>query len=153
VRAAARLGGDRLVVGSLAGSVAAATVDAIAEGAEGVLAGVAAPTLRHALARMVAQVALARGGAPIDAAREAVGESFDVALEVVRAPDGRTRVLRIAELAGADGRAVIARDLFVMAGEGQGDAAFVATGVTPRLANDFASRGIKLDAAIFKRAK
>jgi pilus assembly protein CpaF len=153
VRAAARLGGDRLVVGSLAGSVAAATVDAIAEGAEGVLAGVAAPTLRHALARIVSQVALARGGAPIDAAREAVGESFDVALEVVRAPDGRTRVLRIAELAGADGKAVLARDLFVMAGEGQGDAAFVATGITPRLTNDFASRGIKLDPAIFKRAK
>jgi hypothetical protein len=101
---------------------------------------------------MVSQVALARGGAPIDAAREAVGESFDVALEVVRAPDGRTRVLRVSELAGADAKAVLARDLFVMAGEGQGDAAFVATGVSPRVANDFAARGMKLDPAIFKRA-
>jgi len=152
VRAATCLGGDRLVVGSLAGSVAAAAVDAIAEGAEGVLAGIAAPTLRHALSRMVSQVAMSRGGAPLDAAREAVGESFDVALEVVRAPDGRTRVLRVAELAGSDGRSVVARDLFVMAGDGQGDAAFVATGVSPRVAHDFAARGLKLDPGMFKRA-
>jgi pilus assembly protein CpaF len=151
VRAAARLGADRLVVASLAGTVAAATIDAIGEGSEGVLAGVGAPSLRHALARLSSQVALARPGASIEAAREAIGESFDVAVEVVRGADGRTRVLRVAELAGSDGKGVVARDLFVLSADGTGEGAYSPTGAVPRLANDFAARGVKLDAGLFKR--
>jgi len=151
VRAAARLGADRLVVASLAGSVAAAIIDAIGEGCEGVLAGVGAPSLRHGLARLASQVALARPGASIEASREAVGESFDVAVEVVRSADGRQRVLRVAELGGSDAKGVVARDLFVLSADGTGEGAYAATGVVPRLANDFAARGVKLDGGLFKR--
>jgi len=153
VHAAARLGTDRLLVVSLAaGAVAAAIVDAIAEGSEGVIAGLAAPSMRHGLARLAAQIALARPGASIEAARDAVGESFDVAVETVRGADGRLRVLRVAELAGADSKGVVVRDLFQATSEGVGESAFIATGTTPRLAHDFAVRGVKLDAGTFKRA-
>jgi Flp pilus assembly CpaF family ATPase len=131
--------------------VAAATIDAIGEGSEGVLAGVGAPSMRHGLARVASQVALSRAGVTIEAAREAVGESFDVALEVVRAGDGRLRVLRVSELAGSDDKGVVVRDLFVLGGEGSGESPYVATGVVPRLANDFAARGVRLDPAVFRR--
>ncbi|HEY6463254.1 MAG TPA: FHA domain-containing protein [Polyangiaceae bacterium] len=151
VRAGGRLGADRLVVASLAGAVAAAVVDAIGEGCEGVLAGVGAPSLRHGLARLASQIALARPGASIEAAREAVGESFDVAIEVVRGADGRQRLLRVAELAGSDGKSVVARDLFVLSADGTGEGAYAATGTVPRLASDFAARGIRVDGGIFKR--
>lgn len=151
VHAAARLGTDRIVVASLAGAVAAATIDVIAGGSEGVLAGVAAPSLRHGLARLTAQVALASAGAPIEVGREAVGESFDLAIEVSRAGDGRIRVTRIAELAGGDAKGVATRDLFVLSADGTGEAAFSATGTVPRLANDLAARGVKLDGGVFKR--
>jgi pilus assembly protein CpaF len=150
VRAASRLGSDRLVVLSLAGAAAAAAIDAVGEGCEGVLAGVGAPSLRHGLARLASQVALAHPGATVDAAREAVSESFDVAIEVVRAGDGKLRTLRVAELAGIDERGIVARDLFVM-GDGTGEAAYAATGVVPRLANDFAARGVRLEPSIFRR--
>ncbi len=150
VRAAARLGADRLVVSSLAGSVASAVVDAIAQGAEGVLGGVGAPTLRHGLARLTTQVALA-SAAPIDVGRDAVGESFDLAMEVSRAGDGRIRVLRIAEIAGGDAKGVTTRDLFLLSAEGTGEGAYAATGTVPRIANDFAARGVKLDGSVFKR--
>jgi pilus assembly protein CpaF len=153
VRAAARLRPDRLVVSALASSVAAATLDAIAEGAEGVLAGVCAPSLRHALARTVANVALARPGASVEAAREYLGESFDVAVEAARMPDGRVRVMRIAELGGGDAKGVAARDLFALSADGAagGEGAFVASGVVPRMVNEFAARGVKIDANLFKR--
>jgi pilus assembly protein CpaF len=151
VRAAARLGADRLVVAALAGAVAAATIDAIAEGSEGVIAGVGAPSVRHALARVVSQVTLARAGATVEAAREALGEAFDVAVEVVRAADGRLRVLRVAELSGADAKGVVVRELFVLSADGTGESAYVATGTVPRLVNDFAARGVKVDASAFKR--
>jgi len=145
VYAAARFGVDRIIVSSLAGAVATAVVDVIAEGSEGVLAGVGAPSLRHALARLVSQVALSRAGSTVEAAREAVGESFDVAVEVDRAADGRLRVVRVAEIEGSDGRGVVTRDLFVLSENGSGGSSYRATGVSPRLARDFASRALKVE--------
>ena len=156
VRAASRLRPDRLVVAQLAGGVAAATVDAMAEGSEGVLAAIAAPTLRQALSRLVAQLVLHRPGLGLEAMRDVVGEAFDVAIEVATLPDGRIRVMRIAELGGSDAKGIVARDIFVFntdaANASGGDGSFSATGVVPRLANDLAARGMKLDPAIFKRA-
>ena len=151
VRAASRLRPDRLVIAALAGGVAAATVDAMAEGSEGVLAAIAAPTLRQALSRLVAQLVLYRPGLGLEAMRDVVGEAFDIAIEVAVLPDGRLRVMRIAELGGSDAKGIVARDVFVFNADG-GDGSFGATGVVPRLANDLAARGMKLDAAIFKRA-
>jgi pilus assembly protein CpaF len=140
VYAAARLGVDRIVIASLGGSVATATIDVIAEGSEGVLAGVGAPSLRHALARLAAQVALARAGCSVEAACEAVGGSFDVAVEVSRRSGGRLRVTRVAELDGSDGRHIVARDLFVLPAGAGPDAACVATDVVARVTKDFAAR-------------
>ena len=153
VRAASRLRPDRLVVAALAGGVAAATVDAMAEGSEGVLAAIAAPTLRQALSRLVAQLVLHRPGLGLEAMRDVVGEAFDIAIEVATLPDGRMRVMRIAELGGSDAKGIVARDVFVFSADPQGgEGSFSATGVVPRLANELAARGLKLDPAIFKRA-
>ena len=151
VRAATRLAPDRFIVLALAGAVAAATLDAIGEGTEGVVAGLCAPSLRHALARLALQVAMARAGASMEWAREVVAESFDVTIEVSRGIDGRLRLSRVAELAGADAVGIILRDLFVSSADATGEAGFVPTGAVPRLAQDFVARGIKLDAALFKR--
>jgi pilus assembly protein CpaF len=153
VRAAAKLGADRLVVASLGGAVSGALVDCIGEGAEGILAGIGAPSLRHGLARLAAQVCTERPGTSVEAARELVGESFDVTIEVGRAADGKPRVLRVSELTGADVKGVTARDLFLSNADAGGDPVFVVTGTTPRLAHEFAARGIRLDAALFRRAR
>ncbi len=149
VRAAARLRPDRLVVGSLAGGVAVGTLEAIAEGAEGVLAATSAPTLRQGLARIGAQLAMSRPGASADAIREALGESFDVALELGAQSDGRPRIIRLCELAGSDGKAVAVRDLFVLEQNGE----YSATGTVPRMVNDLSIRGVKVDQGIFKRGR
>jgi pilus assembly protein CpaF len=141
VRGAARLGLDRLIVTSLAGSVAAATVDVIAEGSEGVLAGMAAPSLRHALARLAAQVALARAGSSADAAAQAVGDSFDIAVDVQSIGGGRMRAVRMSELLGTgEAGGGVARDLFIFGTNGADEPAYMATGLAPRLSVDFAAR-------------
>ncbi len=152
VRAAARLHLDRMFVSSIAGHVAASVVEAIAEGAEGVVASLAAPSLRQGLSRLVAQMMLARPGLGVEGARECVGESFDVAVELARGNDGRPRVMRIAELAGSDAKGVVARDLFALAENGAaGEAAYVSTGVVPRFTSELASRGVRVDPNLFKR--
>jgi pilus assembly protein CpaF len=140
VRAAARLGLDRLVVTSLGGAAATATLEVIAEGSEGVLAGIAAPSLRHALARLASQVALAHAGSSADTASQAVGDSFDLAVDLQRTPRGRLRAVRIAELQGTSDGGIVARDLFVLTTNGAGEDTYVATGVAPRLSLDFAAR-------------
>jgi len=153
VRGAARLRPDRIVIGALAGSVVGATVEAIAEGAEGVLAAMSAPSLRQALTRLVGQLTMARPGVSVEAAREIIGESFDVAVELVTLPDGRYRVTRIAELAGSDAKGVVARDIFV-AGQADGpDAGHMATGVVPRITAEFAARGVRMDPNLFKKGR
>jgi pilus assembly protein CpaF len=151
VRAASKARPDRLVVSSLAGNVAAATLEAISEGGEGVLAASAAPSLRQGLARLVAQVLLARPGMSVEAARECVGEAFDIAIEVAPMADGRNRVVRLAELGGADAKGVVTRDLFTAATEGA-DGTFAATGVVPRVVGEFSHRGVKVDPNLFKRS-
>jgi pilus assembly protein CpaF len=150
VRAGARLGLERLVVVSLTGAVALATVDAVGEGSEALIAGVGAPSLRHGLARLVSQVAMARPGASLEAAREAVGESFDVAVEVVQSAPGSLRVSRIAELEGGDTTGVVGRDLFIAEADREGHWAFTPTGAIPRLTTDFAARGVRIDPALFR---
>lgn len=144
VYAAGRLGVDRLIVTPLGGAVATATIDVIAEGCEGVLAGVGGPSLRHALGRLVSQVAMVRAGSSIEAAREAVAESFDLVVEVGRPEGGRLQVTRVAELEGSDGRGIVTRDLFVLSTNGAGEPSYRATGVSPRIVQDFGARGIKM---------
>lgn len=150
VKAAAQLGRDRFIVASLAGDVAAATIDAIAAGSEGVLAGLEGPSLRQALARLAAQIA-SRAGTSVEAARESVAESFDIAVDVRRGTDGKLRIVRIAELAGSDSKGVATRDIFLANTDGAGDGAFTVTGTIPRFAHELAARGVRLDPAIFRR--
>lgn len=153
VRAASKLRADRMIVTQLAGGIAAATVDAMAEGSDGVLAALSAPTLRQGISRLVAQLVLHRPGLSLEGMREVVGESFDIAIEVGSFPDGRLRITRVAELGGADAKGIVARDLFVFNSDpAGGDGSFSATGVVPRIANELAARGMKLDPAMFKRA-
>jgi pilus assembly protein CpaF len=157
VAASVRIGAERLVVTSFAGPVVPATLEAIGGGSAGVVAGVAAPSLRQALARLAVQVTMGRPGASIEAAREAVGTSFDVAIELSKPEQGRLRILRLAELDGADANGVVVRELFTAIQDASASdssaAHFVSTGARPQLLQSFAARGIKLDEALFKRTR
>jgi len=153
VRAAARVRPDRLIIAALAGHMGAAALEAIADGADGVIAAIHAPSLRQALPKLVAQVLLARPSFDIELARECIGESFDIAIELGRLPDGRPRVIRLAELGGTDDKGIVARDIFTFVTEGAGAAegSFTVSGVVPRVVSEFAARGVKVDPNIFKR--
>jgi pilus assembly protein CpaF len=151
VRAAARLRPDRFILASIPTGATAPLVEAINEGAEGVIVAGAAPSLRQLLARFVSQLVLSRPGLGAESARECINEAFDVAVEMITLADGRPRILRIAELSGYDGKGP--RDIFTFIPDASGDGTFQASGAQPRAIADFASRGVKLDPAIFKRTR
>ncbi|MRG90912.1 ATPase, T2SS/T4P/T4SS family [Polyangium spumosum] len=156
-RVAARMRPDRIVIGALAGATASELIGALGEGASSVLAAARAPTLRHALARLTADLVSARPGTTVEAAREALASTFDLALEVARLRDGRARLMRVADLRVEAG-ALVARDIFTFtiertAAGGAIEGSLHATGAIPAIAEDLAARGTPVDPAIFRRAK
>jgi pilus assembly protein CpaF len=150
--AVSRFGADWLVIGSVGSVAGLASLEAIGEGSEGVLAGYPGSTLRRGLARLAARISLARPGISIATAREVIATSFDVGVEIGRELGGTLRIQRIAELTGTETNEPGLRDIFVSSVEG-GSVSFSATGATPYLAQDFAARGIQLDNAMFTRSR
>jgi pilus assembly protein CpaF len=155
IQAAARIRPDRLVLGAFAGAAAAEMVDAMGNGADGVLAGARAPTLRQAVHRLTADIAATRPGLSPEVTREWLASVFDLAIEVARLRDGRHRVLRVAELS-VEGSRIALRDVFTFAVErtaagGTLEGTFSATGVVPAVLDDIAARGIPVDTSIFRR--
>jgi pilus assembly protein CpaF len=147
VQAARKMQSARVVVTELGYGVCASLLESIAEGAQGVFAGITAPSLRQAVARLSAQVLLARPGVSQEGARELVAEAFDIGLEVQVGADGVAKIMRVAELNGTDPKGIVLRDIFATTGDGD----FTATGVTPKVAAELTARGVKLDTSIFKR--
>src|SRR5262249_39475109 len=144
--------------GSLAAHVAVEVVQAIGDGADGVLAATRAPTLRQAVVRLAADLAATRVGLTTEAAREWLASSFDLVLEIPRPPDGRHRVLRVAELTFDGAGAIGVRDVFTFAVErtaagGAVEGAFHPTGVIPAIVEDLGARGTPLDSSIFHRQR
>lgn len=156
VRAASHLGPDCLFVTNCEGLIASEVLDAVAGGSDGVVAMMRAPTLRHAFARAVPEIAALRAGLPIEAVREWLNASFDVAIELVRLRDGRSRVARISEPAGVEGNAIGVRDIFTFTVErtasgGAVEGSFHPTGVVPKIAENLQACGLGLDPALFRR--
>jgi pilus assembly protein CpaF len=156
VRAGAKLGPERLIVNPMNGHVAAAVASAIAEGSEGVLATVLAPSLRHAIERLVPDMMAARPGLTGEAARAWLAGSFDLAVEIARLRDGRFRVMRIAQLSRefeGDHSDIFTFVIERTAAGGAVEGSFHPTGVVPRVAEDLAARGGGFDGALFKRER
>jgi pilus assembly protein CpaF len=146
---------EHLVVPSLRGEDLASVLDAIGQGAEGVIQRATAGTLRQALGRMSADLAGARAGLSTHTARDWLGASFDIGLEVTRLRDDRLRVVRLAEFRPS-AQGVGMRDVFTFAyhrtaAGGSIEGAFYASGTVPRIVEDLAARGIPLDTSIFRR--
>ena len=137
----------RVVVTEMGFGVSPALLESVAEGAQGIYAGMTAPSLRQAVSRLTAQLLLARPGLSQEGSRELVAEAFDIGVEIQAGADGLAKITRVAELNGTDPKGVVLRDVFASTGDGD----FTATGVTPKLAGELTARGVKLDTSIFKR--
>jgi pilus assembly protein CpaF len=146
----------RLVVDHFAGATAAAVLGAVAGGADGLVAVASAASLRRGLTRLPPDLSVARPGLSVDTARQWVASTFDILIDVARLRDGRQRVVRIAEPSGVEAGEVATRDIFTftverMATGGSVEGTFQATGVAPRVVNDMAARGIRVDSGVFSR--
>jgi pilus assembly protein CpaF len=157
LKVAARIPEARLVVTLTDGRVAAAAIETIGDGVDGVLASFRAPDLRRAMSRLPADISLVRPGLNLEGAREWLRSSFDIVLEVARLRDGRLRVLRIAEFGDIGPQGIELLDIFHFVVErvatgGAIEGSFVA-GDRPKVVDQMAAVGIETDASLFARSQ
>jgi pilus assembly protein CpaF len=136
--------------------IAAAVTELVVSGVDGALTLRYAPSSKRALLRLSAEIAAARPGVGIAAARELVAGAYDVVVEVARLRDERVRVLRVSELTGVKADEIELQDIFTFvpdrtAAGGAVEGTFVPSGNVPHLVETMRARGENLDSAIFSR--
>ena len=156
LRVAASLPGARIVAELFTGELCAKMVEAIADGADGMISARYAPSLRRGLLRLPGVVAAERPQIRIAAARELVANAFEIVVEVARLRDERHRVLRIAEVTGVAGDEIQIQDIFTFvmdrtAAGGSIEGIFAASGVVPQVVETWRTRGNTVESAIFGR--
>jgi len=156
LQVATALPGARVVAELQNGELCAKVVEAIADGADGVIAARYAPSLRRGLARLPGVVAAERPQIRVAAARELVANAFEIVVEVARLRDERHRVLRIAEIIGSIGEEIQLQDIFTFvmdrtAAGGAIEGTFNASGIVPHVVDTLRGRGTTVESAIFSR--
>lgn len=156
VQVAARIPSVRLVADITQAGLAMALIDAVGDGADGVVASRFGVGIGRALARLAADLAMNGPAAAPAAARDLVASSFDVALEVAQLRDGRYRVVRVAEILGTNAQGFELGDLFSFVADrtaagGAIEGTFVPSGTVPHVAETLRARGIQVEAALFSR--
>jgi pilus assembly protein CpaF len=149
-----RFPSHRLLVDGFRGDRAVATLNAICDGGEGVIACLRARSLEKGLAQICSQIGLSGIGHDRPMA-EALLACFDVAVEVARLRDGRSRVLRISELVATE-TGIIGEDVFDFVVERTANGGFLegtfrVTGRTPHIASEIKAKGGRIDLGMFTR--
>jgi len=156
VRVAARLPSSRLIADMTSPGLALSIVDAIGEGADGIVASRFGVGLGRAFSRLVADLCRYSTSLTPVSARELVASSFDIAIEVAQQRDGRYRVVRVAEILGSNAQGIEHSDLFTFVADrtaagGSIEGTFVPTGSVAHISETLRARGIQLEAALFSR--
>jgi pilus assembly protein CpaF len=102
VRNALRMRPDRIIVGEVRGGEALDMVQAMNTGHEGSLSTCHANAPADALRRVETMVLMSDVALPLDAVREQLSSALDLIVHIARLPDGRRRVIQVAEVAGPD---------------------------------------------------
>lgn len=156
LQVAASMPGVRILAELSTGELCAKVVEAIADGADGIIAARYAPGLRRGLTRLPGVIAAQRPQIRIAAARELVSNAFEIVVEVARLRDDRHRVLRIAETTGTSGDDIQTQDIFSFvidrtAAGGAIEGVFTASGIVPQVVDAWRARGNTVESAIFSR--
>ncbi len=127
-------------------------VGAISDGADGVVVARGATSLRRGVLRVLSELRPRYGeGAP-----EILAGAFELVIEVARLRDDRHRVLRVAEVLGADGNDLDLADVFTFAIDrtaagGLIEGSFVPASTMPAIADLMRTRGASIDSSQFTR--
>jgi pilus assembly protein CpaF len=151
VRNALRMRPDRIVVGECRGGEALDMLQAMNTGHDGSLTTVHANTARDVLSRLETMVLMAGVDMPVAAIREQVASAVDLVVHQARLPDGRRRIVEIAELTGMEGSRVLMQPLFRFRRMPAGGN-FAGCGNVPQCVEALREQGASFDLSAFGEA-
>jgi pilus assembly protein CpaF len=146
---------DRIIVGEVRAGEAFDMLQAMNTGHEGSMTTVHANTPRDALSRVEQMIGMSGIDIPARSARSQIASAIHIVIQVSRLSDGRRKLVSVSEVTGMEGDVITMQEIFRfrqtgVAGDGQVEGRFEATGIRPRFVDQFLSHGIKLPASLFR---
>ena len=154
VRNALRMRPDRIVVGEVRGAEALDMLQAMNTGHDGSMTTIHANTPRDALTRVETMVAMAGMNLATKALRHYVSSALDVIVQLSRLSDGTRKMVSFQEITGMEGEIVTLQEIYCfeqtgLSQGGQVQGVFKATGIRPKFAERFKSKGINVNLDLF----
>ena len=155
VRNALRMRPDRMIVGEVRGGEAFDMLQAMNTGHEGSMTTVHANSTRDSLSRVEQMIGMSGVDIPARSARAQIASAIQVVLQVARLPDGRRKLVSMAEITGMEGDVVKMQEIFrfrqtgvSLTGTAQGR--FEATGIRPHFLDQCEARGVTVSTEVFR---
>jgi pilus assembly protein CpaF len=135
VRNTLRMRPDRIIVGEVRGGEVFDMLQAMSTGHDGSLCTIHANSSRECLGRLEMMMLLSGFAIPQRAMRQQVASAINIIVHVARLSDGSRRVIKISEVTGMEGDAIMMQDL----------CEFVRTGIDSdrKVQGEFRSTGIR----------
>src|SRR6202163_3348545 len=150
---ALRMRPDRIVVGEVRGAEVFDMLQAMSTGHDGSMATIHANSARECLGRLEMMMLLSGFSIPQRAMRQQVASAINIIVHVARLADGSRRMMKISEVTGMEGEAIMMQDLFEFV-QTQTDASgkvlghYRPTGIRSAYAQRIERAGYKLDSVM-----
>ena len=151
VRNTLRMRPDRIIIGEVRGAEVFDMLQAMSTGHDGSLSTIHANSSRECLGRLEIMMLLSGFSIPQRAMRQQIASAIHIIVHVARMSDGSRKVIKISEVTGMEGDAIMMQDLLEFAhtgtdenGKVQGH--FRSTGIRSAYAQRIERAGYKLEA-------
>ncbi len=156
VRNTLRMRPDRIIVGEVRSAEVLDMLQAMSTGHDGSISTIHANSARESLSRLEMMMLLAGFSIPQRAMRQQIASAINIIVHVSRMSDGSRKVMKISELTGMEGDAIMMQDLYEFvrtgvnyAGKVQGN--FRPTGIRSAYSAQIEATGFKLETKLFRR--
>jgi pilus assembly protein CpaF len=150
VRNTLRMRPDRIIVGEVRGAEVFDMLQAMSTGHDGSIATIHANSSRECLGRLEMMMLLSGFSIPQRAMRQQIASAINIIVHVARLSDGSRRMMKISDVTGMEGEAIMKQDLFDFV-QTQTDASgtvlghYRPTGIRSAYAQRIERAGYKLD--------
>jgi pilus assembly protein CpaF len=149
VRNSLRMRPDRIIVGEVRGGEALDMLQAMNTGHDGSMSTIHSNSARDALSRLETMVMMASIDLPYEAVRAQIGSAINLLVHQARMPDGRRKIVQVAEVLGYNADGPVLRDIYVLGMGSDLHLEFNATGYVPKLLDKAAFYGVQVPDRLF----
>ena len=153
VRNTLRMRPDRIIVGEVRGAEVFDMLQAMSTGHDGSIATIHANSSRECLGRLEMMMLLSGFSIPQRAMRQQIASAINIIVHVARLSDGSRRMMKISEVTGMEGDAIMMQDLFEFVhtetdANGKVLGHYRSTGIRSAYAQRIERAGYKLDSVM-----